>query len=166
MTYTDAEHLAWLATLPRKHMGAGVLITDPDGRVLLVEPTYRQGWLLPGGIVEAGESPRSAAARETHEELGLRLTPGRLLVVDWCAPRPDGGDNLNWVFAGTPVHGPDIVLQAEELQSWAWCDPSQVQRLASPRIAQEIVVALKALESGTTVYLEDGQEGQDGQESA
>ncbi|GLY96612.1 hypothetical protein [Actinoplanes sp. NBRC 103695] len=39
----------YTATLPRKRMGAGVLLTHPDGRVLLVEPTYKDHWEVPGG---------------------------------------------------------------------------------------------------------------------
>jgi hypothetical protein len=35
------ETADFTATLPRKRMGAGVLFTDEDGRVLLVEPGRR-----------------------------------------------------------------------------------------------------------------------------
>lgn len=73
-------------------MGAAVLFTDPAGRVLLVEPTYKDYWEVPGGAVDADESPYDAAMRELKEELGLSVSPGRLLVVDWvprvrAAPR-------------------------------------------------------------------------------
>jgi hypothetical protein len=34
------------ATLPRKRMGAGVLLSDEAGRVLLVEPTYKDYWVM------------------------------------------------------------------------------------------------------------------------
>ncbi|MFV2104600.1 hypothetical protein [Micromonospora sp. LOL_024] len=33
------------AGLPHKRMAAGLLITDADERVLLVEPVYKAGWL-------------------------------------------------------------------------------------------------------------------------
>ncbi|MDD9207760.1 NUDIX hydrolase, partial [Georgenia sp. 10Sc9-8] len=45
-------------------MAAHAVVRDDDGRVLLVEPTYEPGWILPGGAVEADESPRAACARE------------------------------------------------------------------------------------------------------
>jgi hypothetical protein len=41
----------YTATLPRKRMGAGLLLTDPSGRVLLVEPAYKDYWEIPGGAV-------------------------------------------------------------------------------------------------------------------
>ena len=61
----------YTATLPRKRMGSAVLLRDRDGRILLVEPTYKDYWELPGGVVEADESPYDAAVRELAEELGL-----------------------------------------------------------------------------------------------
>jgi 8-oxo-dGTP diphosphatase len=55
------------ATLPRKRMGAGALLTDDRGRLLLVEPTYQPYFEIPGGAVEADESPHTAVVRELQE---------------------------------------------------------------------------------------------------
>jgi 8-oxo-dGTP diphosphatase len=78
-------------------LAAGVLFFDAAGRVMLVRPTYKSGWDIPGGYVERDESPLAACRREVREELGIALTIGRLLVVDW-APHPDEGDKLLYVF--------------------------------------------------------------------
>jgi ADP-ribose pyrophosphatase YjhB (NUDIX family) len=75
------ERSAHLASLPAKRMGSGALIRDPEGRVLLVEPTYKATWEVPGGVVESDESPRGACARELREELGLEIAVGRC----WCS---------------------------------------------------------------------------------
>ncbi len=69
--------------LPRKRAISQMLVRDPDDRVLLCQLTYKHDWDLPGGVVEVGESPRLAAAREVEEELGLSLEPGPLLLTDW-----------------------------------------------------------------------------------
>jgi 8-oxo-dGTP pyrophosphatase MutT (NUDIX family) len=63
-------------------VAAGVLFNDGDGRVLLVNPTYKNGWEISGGYVEAGESPRAAAIREVKEELNLGVDVRNLLVLD------------------------------------------------------------------------------------
>ncbi|MFI6452381.1 NUDIX hydrolase [Streptosporangium amethystogenes] len=44
------------------------------GRLLLVFNRYRQEWELPGGMIDAGETPRQAAVRELHEESGFHIT--------------------------------------------------------------------------------------------
>ena len=48
-------------------VAAGVLFRDVEGRILLVKPSYKEGWDIPGGYVEPGESPKQAAAREVRE---------------------------------------------------------------------------------------------------
>jgi 8-oxo-dGTP diphosphatase len=52
------------------------IVRAPDGRVLLAERTPRQiaagFWELPGGKIDPGETPEQAAARELHEEIGIR----------------------------------------------------------------------------------------------
>lgn len=94
MTETAQAPDDYLASLARKRMAAAVLFTDPRGRLLLVEPTYKDYWEVPGGAVDADESPYDAAVREVKEELGLPVSPGRLLVVDWVPPRPGRTDEL------------------------------------------------------------------------
>jgi 8-oxo-dGTP pyrophosphatase MutT (NUDIX family) len=76
-----------------------VLLFDQAGRVLLVHPTYKPGWEIPGGYLHPGETPREGAARELKEELDLTTPIGRLLVADW-APHPFEGDKLLFVFDG------------------------------------------------------------------
>jgi 8-oxo-dGTP pyrophosphatase MutT (NUDIX family) len=80
--------------LARKRMAAGALFRDEDGRVLLVNPTYKPTWDLPGGAVEKEESPHAACRREVAEELGLDRVPGRVLVVDWVPSRPERPEGL------------------------------------------------------------------------
>src|SRR5258708_39344189 len=79
----------YVASLARKRMAAGSLCRDRAGRVLLVDPVYRDTWDLPGGAVEAEESPQAACRREVAEELGLDRPVGRVLALDWVPSRPE-----------------------------------------------------------------------------
>lgn len=71
----------------RRREAVRVVLLDPEDRVLLIsgmDPTDPNGarwWHVPGGGIEPGESPESAAIRETAEETGLRL--GSVGPVIW-----------------------------------------------------------------------------------
>lgn len=60
---------------------ASARVKDPDGRIALIQNGWTDGWFLPGGAVEAGESPEGAAQREIREETGLDATIESPLVV-------------------------------------------------------------------------------------
>ena len=124
--------------------------------MLLVKPTYKDAWEIPGGLVEAGESPRAAAARELREELGLDVEIGRLLVVDWDAPAWLPDDGLMLVFAAAPFDTSRITLASEELGSWEWCHRQAVRERLLDYKARRIEAALEAHTSGAFRELEDG----------
>ena len=107
-------------------MAAGALFVDDAGRPLLVRPTYKDGWDLPGGYVEPGESPLAACRREVFEELGIRPAIGPLLIVDW-APNEREGDKLLFVFDGGILDAPltnSIRLSLDELERWNYAEPA------------------------------------------
>ncbi len=149
----------YTAGLPGKRMGAGVLFTDGQGRALIVEPVYKPDWEIPGGTVEAGESPYAAAVREVEEELGLVVRPGRLLVTDWVPPRPDRTDGLMTVFDGGVLAADQVArirLPAGELRGWAWCTEAEAAGRLSALLARRLSAAVEAQAAGTAVYLENG----------
>lgn len=141
-------------------MGAGLLVRDARGRVLLVEPTYKPDWEIPGGAVDGGESPRECVVREVGEELGLEVTPGRLLVVDYQHAEPGRTESIMFVFDGGVVDAAwtdQIELAADELHSWRMVPPDQLSSLALPRLCRRIDQALAAEAVGQALYLENGQ---------
>lgn len=152
-----AEHelRAFFDSQPKVLAGAGVLMRHHDGRILLVKPTYRDGWQFPGGGLNANESPRRAARRETHEELGIDLEPGRLLGVSF---RPDSGripEMVHFVFDGGS-HDDElftsIKLDDFELAEWELVDRRDA--ITRVRSAQRMRALLQALDDGGTAYLE------------
>lgn len=54
-------------------LGVRGLVTNDQGRVLLIEHTYTRGWHMPGGGVERGEACETALARELVEEAGIEV---------------------------------------------------------------------------------------------
>ncbi len=137
---------------------AGALFLDEAGRVLLVEPNYKDFWEIPGGLIEVGETPSQGCAREVTEELGLTRQPGRLLVVDW-APHPTHGDRVLFVFDGGVLTAAEIAtihLQAEELDSYEFLPPEQALDRLIPRLRLRVDAALRARAESRILYLEHG----------
>ena len=152
-TFLDAK--AWYAQLPTLYAAAGALLTDDAGHVLLVKPNYREHWTLPGGILEHGEPPHLGCAREVAEELGLAVTPGELLVVDWAPP--DGVRPRPFVYfifdGGTLAEARDIRLQAAELDAFRLTRPGETGRFLPPFLAARVAAGLQARERGAPIYL-------------
>jgi len=137
-------------------VAAGALFCDDAGRVLLVKPTYKEGWDLPGGYVEPGETPTEGCEREINEELGLERRVGRLLVVDW-APSPNEGDKVLFIFEGGSIESEgELHLPAAELSEVRYFDPEQLSIALNARLTQRVSEAIKARASQKTRYLEHG----------
>ncbi|MGW0899462.1 NUDIX domain-containing protein [Streptomyces goshikiensis] len=161
MTTTD-DYATYIASLPRVLAGAAALYLDTAGRVLLVEPNYREGWALPGGTIESdlGESPRAAARRESAEEIGLDLPLGRLLAVDWVlgSARPP---LVAYVYDGGVLDEARlaaITLQDEELLSWRMVEPAELTAYLPGALGLRTKEAYRVLKSGEgTAELENGR---------
>jgi len=147
--------------LPRKRAISQMLIRDtsPEPRVLLCQLTYKADWDLPGGVVEVGESPQLAVAREVEEELGLDLPPGPLLLTDWLPPWGGWDDALCLVFDGG-THDASlvdrIVPQAREIRTAAFLTLDEIDERAADFSARRIRAALANLGAGPA-YTESGR---------
>lgn len=112
---------------------AGALVFDPQGRLLVIRRAHEPGFGqlgLPGGVIEPGETGEQAAARETFEEVGLRLPPERFhpwltlpntyLYQDYLWPTLD---LFHWVRLEAPV-----VLQPDpaEVSEVLWLPLSDI----------------------------------------
>ncbi|MFH8223157.1 NUDIX domain-containing protein [Streptomyces sp. NPDC018057] len=162
MTTPDLpDYATYIAGLPRVLAGAATLFRDERGRVLLVEPNYRDGWTLPGGTIESdtGESPRQGARRETLEEIGLDREPGRLLAVDWV-PGTARPPLVAYVYDGGLLAAEDlkaIRLQEEELLSWRLVARDDLAAHLPGSLGRRVLTALDVLtRGGDTAELENG----------
>ena len=153
---------AFIESLPKKCMGAGCLFFDQDHRLLLVKPAYKSTWEIPGGIVEQDESPKAACQREVGEELGLKRSIGRLLVVDYNYATAKKSESLMFIFDGgnlTQEEIDRIVLNPSELLDYAFFNPGDFPDEMSASLQKRVLAAWEQHSQPGAVYLENQRPG-------
>lgn len=103
----------------------GVVVRD--GRVLLLKRDHEpcEGrWVLPGGLVEQGETARAACEREVAEEVGLDVDADRFVGL-YDDPDRDPRGNVSAAFVCTPVDDADPE-PLEEASGVAFVDPEDL----------------------------------------
>jgi 8-oxo-dGTP pyrophosphatase MutT (NUDIX family) len=119
--YGANEFSSWLARLERRASSAGVALYDVNGRVLIVKAHYKKYWSFPGGIIDAGETPRQAAVRETREEVGLPVHIDKLdfrLIVNRVS---DVAQTYQFIFesrVGSSVLN-HVLIDNKEIEAYA-----------------------------------------------
>jgi 8-oxo-dGTP diphosphatase len=147
------------APVPAIPVSCGALIFDRKGRLLILKPTYKSGWTIPGGIMEAdGETPWDACQREVREECGLVVRTGRLACVDFRRPRPGRPGGIRLLFdcgAFSPADLGAVVLQPAEIAEHKVAPFATALALLAGPIRRRVRAACSA--APATLYLEDGR---------
>lgn len=150
------EPNAWFASLPKVALSANAVLRDESGWIALVRNTYRNGWSLPGGVVDDNEPPAAACARELEEELGFRVTGmGPLLAVQWAQRSPGSSMQfLSLTFdAGLCEDPAALVPQPDEIAEIGFFPIDKLPDGTRPFIARRLHAVHQA--EGALVYLEE-----------
>lgn len=153
MSHRSPSHGNW----PRVPVSCGAILVDGQRNLLIVKPTYKSGWSIPGGSMEPnGETPWQACQREVFEETGLRVTRGRLVAVDSRPMKDDEPLRVRMLFHCGLVPAEDLAqikLPRGELSEWRFEPIESALQMLRPPIARRVQAGWPGR---ACVYLEDG----------
>lgn len=148
-------------TLPSKRMASCALLLNQQQELLIVKPTYRPDWLVPGGTIDADESPLAACKREVKEEIGLELPISQPLCIAYQSHHDTRTESVQFIFWGgilTDAQISSIQLPSNELSQYRFVNLDTASQLLPSRLGQRLKFAMTARLENRIVYLENSQE--------
>ena len=144
-------------------VSCGVVLLDPQGRVLLAHATETSHWDIPKGHGEEGEAPQVTALREMVEETALVIDAGRLKDLGLFVYRRD--KDLHLFAARAHVDELDLTrcvctsmfprrsdgTLIPEMDAYRWAAPDEVERYASRSLARLFQTTLSLAELHRTL---------------
>lgn len=131
--------------VPRSIHVVAALLTDAEGRALMVRKRGTQPFMQPGGKPEPGEDLLDALRRELREELDLDLAPDRFEALGEFSSA--AANEPGFVVRATVW---SVVLDGEEprtgaeIDALAWVDPSAPHVPLAPLSERELLPRLSA----------------------
>ncbi|MDP1714678.1 MAG: NUDIX hydrolase [Anaerolineales bacterium] len=156
-----ASSKSYLESLPKKRMGAGCLFFDEHGCVMLVKPTYKPNWEIPGGVVELNESPKQCCQREVREEIGLERKIGDLLVVDYNSQTDNKTESLMFIFNGgtlTLSEIESVQIRGDELSEFRFFTIETLPKEMTGTLRNRVLAAWQQAKKGNGVYFENQEQ--------
>lgn len=105
-----------------------MLLENGQGQALVVKANYKQYWTFPGGIIEAGETPKEAAIRETLEEVGVDIPSEQVEFVGVINRTSSIATTYQFIFKAPLLTNQidKIILQAAEIEAYDLVTREQV----------------------------------------
>jgi 8-oxo-dGTP diphosphatase len=120
--------------VPKYLVGAVCIVRDSEapepGRLLLLrQPPSSKGWGLPAGLLKKGEPAHVGAARELHEESGVKVSPEQLTpAVPNAIIHPRGW--VDTIFMGeVPASENPLIVDGGEVLEAKWWPLDDLPRL-------------------------------------
>lgn len=127
-------------TITRKHLRGALIAVWYNGKILLIQKSYRKAWSIPGGLVKKREPREQGAVRETFEEVGICLDPGDLVFITEV-PGELGPNDRAHLFEVTVDDPVDVVIDGREIVKAEFVLPEEAIRRVLDKQIEDYVRA-------------------------
>ncbi len=119
-------------------LGVRAIVSNGAGEIVLVRHTYVDGWFLPGGGVEKGETAQQSLTRELREEAGVALTGLPSLVGVFSNHRAFANDHVLLYVIAPGDWSACPSDNVGEIAEIAWIDPASPPQGTTPATARRL----------------------------
>ena len=148
----------YLNSLPCKRISSGAIIFSQKGELLMVKPSYKDYWSIPGGVVEKNESPYQACIREGLEEIGIKVRIRKLLSVIYQYRNELDDESIQFHYLCFPlskIQIKKIKLAKDEIEDYKYVKVKDVPKY-NQRFAERAIKYAKIAKFDTiNNYFED-----------
>lgn len=136
----------WIKTLAKRHTASGAFIFNEKNQLLILKPSYKDGWNLPGGVTDEFESPYQTIIRECKEEVNLDVKIKDLVLIDYSLKTIDDfeHDYIEFYFTVSVENLSDIQIDNEEILDYKFVDINQAQKYLAPNYYTRLQAFLNA----------------------
>ncbi|MFC1645205.1 NUDIX domain-containing protein [Patescibacteria group bacterium] len=156
------EKVEYLKSLSKKICASGALFFDEHGNLLVLETSYKEGWTIPGGVVDEGESVIDGLKREVKEEIGLDISSKKLLVTEYKSGKVDDyfSESLQFIFFGGILSREDIEkinVDNDEIVAFDFMDKESALGMLGENLSKRVRCAIDNIDSGEVVFMDNGE---------
>lgn len=120
----------WLNTLAKRHTASGAFIFNDQNQLLILKPSYKDGWNLPGGVSDQFESPYQTIIRECKEETNLDVDIQQLVLIDYVTENVQDQtfDHVEFYFLAKAKSFDSIKIDNQEIIDYKFINPSKADK--------------------------------------
>ena len=136
----------WMQTLAKRHTASGAFIFNDQNQLLILKPSYKDGWNLPGGVTDEFESPYQTVIRECKEETNLNIEIQDLVLVDYIQEiiKDKKYDYVEFYFTVIVENLSDLQIDNEEIIDYKFIDIKEAKDFLSPKYYQRLKAVIQA----------------------
>ena len=154
-----SDSTTFIPFIPTHTLGAGAIVKNPKGQLLVIREHGMKGYKLPGGHIELGEKIETAIIREVSEETGIDATFQSILGFTTRHPFQFGKTNIYMICQLNPTSEAIQVMDTAEIAEAKWISISEyVNDEQNSSFNRQMIKALHSAE-GLEVFKPENNSG-------